>query len=56
MNEQILNYLVEIEILTKDINMAEINNNLAFGTMNDWLSSWHNAMQQCINNIKEQIK
>lgn len=56
MNEQILSYLAEIENLTEDINIAEINNNLAFGTANDWLSAWHNAMQQCINNIKDEIK
>lgn len=51
-----MKYLQEIKNLSNDINKSEINNHLAFGTMNTWLSVWHNAMEQCINNIKEEIK
>ena len=45
-----------MKMLVADVNIREINQHLAFGTINEWLSAWHNAMEQCINNIKEEIK
>ena len=46
-------YIEEIEHLAEDVNRAEINSHLCFGTLPEWLSSWKNAMKQCVENIKE---
>ena len=44
-----------MKMLVSDVNIREINQHFAFGTMNEWLSAWHNAMNQCIANIEVEI-
>lgn len=51
--EVIKKYIEEIEHLAEDVNRAEINSHLCFGTLSEWLNAWQNAMKQCVENIKE---
>lgn len=53
--EVIKKYIDEIEHLAEDVNRAEINSHLCYGTLSEWLSAWKNAMKKCIENIKEEL-
>ena len=54
MNE-VKKYIKEMKMLVSDVNIRVINQHFAFGTMNEWLSAWHNAMNQCVENIEVEI-
>ena len=54
MNE-VKKYIKEMKMLVSDVNIREINQHFAFGTINVWLSAWHYAMNQCIAIIEIEI-
>lgn len=51
--EIIKKYIEEIEHLAEDVNRAEINSHLCYGTLSEWVNSWRGAMKQCVENINE---
>ena len=51
--ELIKKYIEGIEHLAEDVNRAEINSHLCFGTLSEWINAWQNAMKKCVENIKE---
>lgn len=53
--EIIKEYLEELEGIVADVNVIEINSQMAFGELNKWCNIWQGAVKTCIKNIKEAL-
>lgn len=48
--------LDNIKYLSADININEITSHIRNENLSQWISAWHGAMDEQINNIKEVLK
>lgn len=46
----------ELEQLINDINAAEINKNIAFGKLNQFIETWKSATTSCVEFLRTVIK
>ena len=51
----IIKYLDELKSIISDVNVAEINTQIALGDIKEWCECWKDAANACIKIIKEAL-
>lgn len=51
----VIEYLDELENIVADVNIVEINSQIAFGELNKWCDIWQGAVNTCLNKIREAL-